>query len=280
MSLEYEIQISLAEPASDQWLHFTEAQRAHLHEQFSRLLSTAHDALLGADPDTSAIFSEVEDLRLQVAATRAGVIGGFFPFALSSDFSVDLALTLEPKHCLLTIRQFVRTKTLGAALETTAAMEAAGTVQASSHQPRAARRATALAVRLAGEQRGYLDRDWAAVLAGSPEDGIRHSARQQLALALGFFIAALRMRVGDLARPIWRPIDWLLRVQSRTNTFITSVVGAQAVWIVDDGGLAALVTEVWEPCGGAALALYALSRWLRRIRGIELSEIGPESGGR
>lgn len=80
------------------------------------------------------------------------------------------------------------------------------------------------------------------------------------------------MRLGDLARPIWRPIDWLLRVQSRTNAFITAVVGGQAVYIVDDGGLAALVTEVWEPCGGAGLALYALARWLRRLRGIELAE--------
>ncbi|MGC4983945.1 hypothetical protein ACLQ18_25455 [Streptomyces sp. DT193] len=86
------------------------------------------------------------------------------------------------------------------------------------------------------------------------------------------------MRARDLARPAWRPIDWLLRVQSRTNTFITAVVGAQAIYIVDDGGLAALVTEVWEPCGGATIALYALSHWLRRLRGIELAERQESDG--
>ncbi|MFF3884008.1 hypothetical protein [Streptomyces sp. NPDC001914] len=151
------------------------------------------------------------------------------------------------------------------------------------HIPRrraAALGATALAARLAGPQRPHLGRDWTAVLAGSPEDGVTHSATRQLVLALEFVFAALRMRASDLARPAWRPVDWLLSVQSRTNSFITTVVGAQAVYIVDDGGLTALVTEVWEPCGGAAIALYALTRWLRRLRGIELADTRPESGDR
>ncbi|MFG3021363.1 hypothetical protein ACGFZQ_22915 [Streptomyces sp. NPDC048254] len=96
-------------------------------------------------------------------------------------------------------------------------------------------------------------------------------------MALGFLVAALRMRLHDLTRPVWHPIDWLLRTANRTNGFITAVVGAQAIYIVDDGGLAALVAEVWEPCGGATVALYGLSRWLRRVRGIELA--GPEREG-
>ncbi|MFC5244154.1 MULTISPECIES: hypothetical protein [Streptomyces] len=66
-------------------------------------------------------------------------------------------------------------------------------------------------------------------------------------------------------------MDWLLRTPARSNAFITAAVGAQAIYIVGDDGLSALVTEVWEPCGIAGAALYALSRWLRRVRGIELA---------
>jgi hypothetical protein len=139
-----------------------------------------------------------------------------------------------------------------------------------------ARRTTVWAARLAGSRRSHLEREWAAVLAGSPEDGVRLSSRRQLLLAVGFIVAAGRMRLHDLAVPVWRPIDWVLRVQSRTNGFITCVVGAQAIYIADHGGLAVLVTDVWEPCGGASLALYALSKWLRQVRGIELATLRRE----
>jgi hypothetical protein len=49
------------------------------------------------------------------------------------------------------------------------------------------------------------------------------------------------------------------------------MIGTQATYIVGDNGLAALVTEVWEPCGIAGAALFVLTRWLRRVRGIELA---------
>lgn len=88
---------------------------------------------------------------------------------------------------------------------------------------------------------------------------------------LGFLIAAARMRLHDVVRPAWRPVDWVLCSASRTNSFIGGVVGAQAIYIVDDGGLTALVTEVWEPCGIAGASLFALTRRLRRVRGIELA---------
>ncbi|MEU4168843.1 hypothetical protein AB0F46_18445 [Streptomyces sp. NPDC026665] len=146
--------------------------------------------------------------------------------------------------------------------------------------PRIARSAAGLAARLAGQNRAHLRHEWAAVLAGCPEDGVLLSPTRQRLLALGFLVAALRMKVHDTTRRAWRPIDWILRVDTRTNTVITAVVGAQAIYIVDDGGLTALVTEVWEPCGGAAIALYALTRWLRRLRGIELADTRPESGDR
>ncbi|MFE7889522.1 hypothetical protein [Streptomyces sp. NPDC057412] len=133
--------------------------------------------------------------------------------------------------------------------------------------------ATRLAVLLAGRRRSYLSQDWATFLAGSPEDGVKFSVRRQFVLALGFLFAALRMRMSDLVRPAWRPVDWLLRTPSRTNAFIASVVGVQAIYIVGHDGLAALVTEVWEPCGIAGASLFALTRWLRRVRGIELAAV-------
>ncbi|MGA5606066.1 hypothetical protein ACPCUF_34480 [Streptomyces griseoincarnatus] len=135
----------------------------------------------------------------------------------------------------------------------------------------AARRATNIAVRIAGRQRGHLHAEWDDILSGSPEDGVIFSSRRQFRLALGFLLAALRMRMHDVVRPAWRPVDWLLRTSSRTNAFITAAVGAQAIYIVGGSGLTALMTEVWEPCGIAAASLFALARWLRRVRGIELA---------
>ncbi|MES9524997.1 hypothetical protein [Streptomyces capoamus] len=135
----------------------------------------------------------------------------------------------------------------------------------------AARAATGIAVRIAGRRRQHLHMEWAAMLSGSPEEGITFSPGRQLVLALGFLLAASRMRVRDAARPAWRPVDWLLRAPSRTNAFITAVVGAQLIYIVGDHGLPALVAEVWEPCGAAGASLFVLARWLRRVRGIELA---------
>ncbi|WP_234336914.1 hypothetical protein [Streptomyces xylophagus] len=66
-------------------------------------------------------------------------------------------------------------------------------------------------------------------------------------------------------------MDWLLRTPGRSNTCITAAIGIQAIYIVGAGGLPALVTDVWDPCGIAGASLYALVRWLRRIRGIELA---------
>ncbi len=85
------------------------------------------------------------------------------------------------------------------------------------------------------------------------------------------------MRVHDAVRPLWLPVDWVLRSQQRTNGFIAAVIGTQAVYIVGDGGLASLVTEVWEPCAIAGASLYVLSRWLRRVRGIELATPGHDN---
>jgi hypothetical protein len=135
----------------------------------------------------------------------------------------------------------------------------------------AARSLADFAARLAGPTRTYLRDEWDDVLRGMAEESASPSRVRQSLLVLGFLTAAARMRVRDLCRPAWRPVDWLLRVPSRTNTFISAVVGAQAVYIVGAGGLASLVVDVWEPCGIAGTSMFVLARWLRRVRGIELS---------
>ncbi|MBB3075573.1 hypothetical protein [Streptomyces violarus] len=112
---------------------------------------------------------------------------------------------------------------------------------------------------------------WRAHLEGDPESGVTLTPWQQRRYAAGFLIAALRMRARDLLCPLWRPVDWLLSKDSRTNGVIATVVGAQAIYIVDDGGIPALVTEIWEPCGILGAGLYVLARWLRRVRGVELA---------
>ncbi|WP_121702129.1 hypothetical protein [Streptomyces sp. E5N298] len=143
---------------------------------------------------------------------------------------------------------------------------------------RAPRGATGLAAFIAGQRRPHLREEWAAVLAGDPENGRELSVVVQLRLALGFLLAALRMRVHDLASPLWVPVDWLLSVESRSNTVIALLVGGQAVYIAGDGGLNALFSEIWEPCAICGGALYVFFRWLRKVRGIELAAArGEES---
>ncbi|MEV5813448.1 hypothetical protein [Streptomyces mutabilis] len=90
---------------------------------------------------------------------------------------------------------------------------------------------------------------------GAPENDIILTPSEQLQASFGFLAAAVQMRVHDAVRPAWCPVDWLLRVPSRTNAFITAAVGTQAVYIVGDGGLGALATEIWEPCGIAGAGL-------------------------
>ncbi|MGX1220372.1 hypothetical protein [Streptomyces ambofaciens] len=136
---------------------------------------------------------------------------------------------------------------------------------------RAPRGTMGLAAFIAGSRRPHLREEWAAVLAGDPENGRVLSVMAQLRLALGFLLAALRMRIHDMAAPLWIPVDWLLSVESRSNTVIALLVGGQAVYIAGDGGLGALFSEIWEPCAIFGGALYVFFRWLRKVRGIELA---------
>ncbi|MFJ5779491.1 hypothetical protein [Streptomyces sp. NPDC093094] len=130
---------------------------------------------------------------------------------------------------------------------------------------------------VAGERRAHLREEWAAVLAGDPGNGIVLSPRRRMRYAIGFLCAALRMRLRDLAAPLWMPADWLLSTESRTHGFIASAVGAQVVYIQHTDGFHALVTEGWGWCAGCGIALRLLAGWLRRIRGIELASAHSDS---
>ncbi|KUJ67000.1 hypothetical protein ACZ90_31790 [Streptomyces albus subsp. albus] len=145
---------------------------------------------------------------------------------------------------------------------------------------RAALRTADFASFVAGSRRAHLREEWAAILAGDPENGITLSPRRRMRYALGFLLAALRMRLRDLTAPLWLPVDWLLSVESRTHGLIAAAVGAQVLYIRHEDGMHALVTEGWGWCAGCGVALRLFAGWLRRVRGIELAAGQGDSGER
>lgn len=177
----------------------------------------------------------------------------------------------------ITIMELLQWRYGGAAIPAALLFSLGSIVRTLKPRPSAhrAQRVAMLAAAIAGERRSHLRDEWIAILSSGPdlEVSLSHAERQRL--ARGFVLAALRMRLRDLAAPLWYPVDWLLSKDSRTNGFIATVVGAQAIYIVGHGGIPALVTEVWEPCGALGAGLYVLMRWLRRVRGIELATVSP-----
>jgi hypothetical protein len=131
---------------------------------------------------------------------------------------------------------------------------------------------TSAAVAIAGRRWSYLQEAWLADLAGAPEEGMPVSGRRRLILAGGFLLAALRLRLRGLAAPAWRPVDWLLAVSTRSNAAVAAAVGTAAVYFDVTEGLHVLLVERSEPCALLGTLLYGLFRWLRRVRGIELSQ--------
>jgi hypothetical protein len=152
--------------------------------------------------------------------------------------------------------------------------------QAARPSGRAAHRTMDFASFLAGQRRAHLREEWAAILAGDPANGIVLSPRRRMRYALGFLRAALRLRLRDLAAPLWLPVDWLLSTESRTNGFIAAAVGAQIIYIQHEDGLHALLTEGWGWCAGCGIALRLFFGWLRRIRGIELASTHSNTSDR
>lgn len=133
---------------------------------------------------------------------------------------------------------------------------------------------TSLAASLAGSSRPHLRSEWLAHLAGAPEDGSILSPQQKRRLARGFLVAAVSLRLGDAVRPLWRPVDWVLSSDSRLNATVTAGIGSLVVYVATTSPfdvhifLADLVA-VFLLGGGA----YTLANWLRKVRGIELSDL-------
>ncbi|MFH9400618.1 hypothetical protein ACH4JS_12610 [Streptomyces sp. NPDC017638] len=134
-----------------------------------------------------------------------------------------------------------------------------------------AHRTVSVAAWIAGRRRPYLRDEWATLLAADPENGLVLSRSQRFHLVAGFLFAAVRFRLKDMVAPLWVPVDWMLASEPRSQALIALLVGGQAVYIVGDGGFGALFTDIWEPCGTFGAGMYVLLRWLRRIRGIELT---------
>ncbi|MGF6943250.1 hypothetical protein BKA18_003042 [Streptomyces auratus] len=233
---------------------------------------------------------EANPQHLSLAFKRFASTGSVFIFRLSAEYRA-LVVALSPDQLLLVCVDHRRNSERFSAVAQTwirerltsrdesALLGVSEAANATRAPARSAAWATTWASRLAGPQRAHLYDEWAAVLAGAPEMDMALRPAQQRMLAVGFLFAAIRLRARDSARPLWLPVDWLLRAPSRTNAFIATVVGGQAILIVGDGGLAALLTEVWEPCGIAGASLFGLARWLRRVRGIELAASDRGSAG-
>ncbi|MFF5808234.1 hypothetical protein ACFY8A_33360, partial [Streptomyces sp. NPDC012746] len=102
---------------------------------------------------------------------------------------------------------------------------------------------------IAGRKRCHLQAEWTDHLRGTPDDDEALSPSQRIWAAAGFVKAAARMRLHDMTRLLWRPVDWTLLTDNRTNSLISLGVGALAVYIQATDGLHALLTNGWEPCG-------------------------------
>ncbi|AVH55636.1 hypothetical protein C4B68_07410 [Streptomyces dengpaensis] len=70
----------------------------------------------------------------------------------------------------------------------------------------------------------------------------------------------------------------MLSARSRRETFIGLPPGLLVIYIVQHDGLHTLLTEGWGWVGGCGVAMFALTRWLQRIRGIEVADPSASDG--
>jgi hypothetical protein len=140
-------------------------------------------------------------------------------------------------------------------------------------EPRA-ERWTFLAARIAGDRRD-MRTAWLADLDGRPEDGVFLTTWQQRRYALGFLVAAVRFLLHDGLGHLWRPVDWMLAGRNRRETFIGLPPALLVLYIAKHDGVHTLLTEGWGWVGGCGAAMFALVRWLERVRGIELADGAP-----
>ena len=126
--------------------------------------------------------------------------------------------------------------------------------------------AAGLAGWLVGSRHAHLRDAWAADLYGDPERG-RPPADQQLRLAAGFVVAAIRMRLQDLTNLAWRPVDVLLASSYGSRLAIPTPSAIAVVMVVHSSGLYGLVANA-ENLTCIATAPYLAVKGLRRYRHI------------
>jgi RNA polymerase sigma factor (sigma-70 family) len=131
------------------------------------------------------------------------------------------------------------------------------------------RRLTDLAVFLADGKHSSRRDEWQSHLSGEAGRGL--SRDDQIRAALGFLLAAMRLRLQDAINWTWRPADAVLRSRPLSNLFVSGPVTVMLVAIVRHDGRFGLVADIQDP---AALwvFLYGAIRTGRWWRGIKPPE--------
>lgn len=98
-------------------------------------------------------------------------------------------------------------------------------------------------------------------------------------LAVGFFVAALRMRARDTGRQMCRPFDRMVATEGRGATVIVLSVAIATVLLHHAGGWPRVWAE-WEQVGVTATFTAAAVFGWRRVRGIVPSAVKPRANTR
>ncbi|WP_125935297.1 hypothetical protein [Streptomyces sp. WAC 06738] len=133
-----------------------------------------------------------------------------------------------------------------------------------------------LALLLGGSRAAGLQDAWRADLVDVPEEGTVLGRGERLHHALGIVVAAVKLRLHGFAGTWWRPVDWVLSTQERTNTLIALAVGAHIIYLSHTAGLGQVIAVDWQSPVGLAAGLVWLSSWLKKRRGIELADIDDD----
>ena len=117
--------------------------------------------------------------------------------------------------------------------------------------------------------------EWMADLQSRTQDGRQLTWQAQLRFALGLLVAAIRMRLGDLARWADRRLDWVLATRERVFAATAVVVGVSTLaLVVEGGGVTAAVTHARE-LGEVGVGVWSAGLLLRRIRGLPADRSRP-----